>query len=132
MVLNGEIMRSIIFLNLFLILTVTGVAQEFSNVQVLPYKSKKEMMKYMKKTVSKSLGVKCKFCHNIKNYADDSNPHKLVAREMMRMVISMNTHLDSAFSSGLKAGMKHEDDHPKVECWACHKSSTEVEFKKSD
>ena len=87
-------------------------------------------MKYMKKTVSKSLGVKCTFCHNIKDYADDSNPHKLVAREMMRMVISMNTHLDSAFSIGGKAGMKHISDVTKVDCWMCHQSTTDVEFKK--
>ncbi len=125
-------MRSIIFINLFLILTVTGTAQEYSNVQVLPFESKKEMMKYMKKTVSKSLGVKCTFCHNIKDYADDSNPHKLVAREMMRMVISMNTHLDSAFSIGEKAGMKHISDAPKVNCWMCHQATTDVEFKKPD
>ena len=125
-------MRSIIFFNLFLILTVIGTAQEYSNVQVLPYESKKEMMNYMKKTVSKSLGVKCTFCHNIKDYADDGNSHKLVAREMMRMVISMNTHLDSAFSIGEKAGMKHIPDVPKVDCWMCHKSTTYVEFKKLD
>ena len=132
MVLKGGIMRSIIFFNLFLILTVIGTAQEYSNVQVLPYESKKEMMKYMKKTVSKSLGVKCTFCHNIKDYADDGNPHKLVAREMMRMVISMNTHLDSAFSIGEKTGMKHIPDVPKVDCWICHQSTTYVEFKKLD
>ena len=125
-------MKSIIFFNLFLILTVIGTAQEYSNVQVLPYESKKEMMKYMKKTVSKSLGVKCTFCHNIKDYADDGNPHKLVAREMMRMVISMNTHLDSAFSIGKKTGMKHIPDVPKVDCWICHQSTTYVEFKKLD
>ena len=81
-------------LTFFLILTSFCFAQDFENVQVLPFEKKKDLMKYMKKTVSKSLGVKCKFCHNIKDYADDSNPHKLVAREMMRMVISMNTHLD--------------------------------------
>ena len=87
-------------------------------------------MKYMKKTVSKSLGVKCKFCHNIKDYSDDGNPHKLVAREMMRMVESMNTHLDSAFTAGKKAGMTDWNNLPKVECWVCHKSTTDVEFQK--
>ena len=125
-------MKIIINFNLFFVFVVICTAQEMTNVQVLPFETKKEVMKYMKKTVSKSLGVKCKFCHNIKDYTDDSNPHKLVAREMMRMVISMNTHLDSAFSAGIKAGMKHRHEPPKVECWVCHKSTTDVEFKKPD
>ena len=124
-------MRLIIFFNIFFILTVISSAQKFTNVQVLPFETKKEIMKYMKKTVSKSLDVKCKFCHNIKDYSDDGNPHKLVAREMMRMVESMNTHLDSAFATGMKSGMKHSSP-PKVECWVCHKSTTDVEFKKPD
>jgi hypothetical protein len=132
MVLIGGFMKLFTQLTFFLILTSFCFAQDFENVQVLPFEKKKDLMKYMKKTVSKSLGVKCKFCHNIKDYTDDSNPHKLVAREMMRMVISMNTHLDSAFAAGLKAGMKHRHEPPKVECWVCHKSTTDVEFKKPD
>ena len=119
-------------LTLFVTITVISLAQEFENVQVLPFESKKEMMKYMKKTVSKSLGVKCKYCHNLKDYADDRNPHKLVAREMMRMVEAMNTHLDSAFAIGLKAEKKQMPESQKVECWMCHKSTTEVEFIKSN
>ena len=124
-------MRLKIIINLFFVFSVICTAQEITNVQVLPFDKKKDIMKYMKKTVSKSLGVNCKFCHNIKDYSDDSNPHKLVAREMMRMVESMNTHLDSAFATGMKAGMKHSNP-PKVECWVCHKSTTDVEFKKPD
>ena len=100
-------------LTLFVTITVISLAQEFENVQVLPFESKKEMMKYMKKTVSKSLGVKCKYCHNLKDYADDRNPHKLVAREMMRMVEAMNTHLDSAFAIGLKAEKKQMPESQK-------------------
>ena len=119
-------------LPIFIFILSTLLAQDFENVQVLPFDTKKEMMAYMKKTVSKSLDVKCKFCHDMKDYGDDSNPHKLVAREMMKMVISMNTHLDSAFSVGLKAEMKEENNHYKVDCWSCHKSNTEVDFKKPD
>ena len=120
----------LIIINLFFVFAVICTAQEMTNVQVLPFETKKDVMKYMKKTVNKSLGVKCKFCHNITDYSDDNNSHKLVAREMMRMVISMNTHLDSAFSIGGKAGMKHISDVTKVDCWMCHQSTTDVEFKK--
>jgi hypothetical protein len=132
MVLTGGLMKINYYLLCFFILSIWSFGQNFDNVQVLPFQSKKEMMKYMKKTVSKSLGVKCKYCHNIKDYSDDSNPHKLIAREMMRMVETMNTHLDSAFVVASKAGMKHIPDIPKVDCWMCHHSSTEVEFKKPD
>ena len=123
-------MRIKITINLLFVFAVICSAQEMTNMQVLPFETKKDVMKYMKKTVNKSLGVKCKFCHNITDYSDDNNSHKLVAREMMRMVISMNTHLDSAFSIGGKAGMKHISDVPKVDCWMCHQSTTDVEFKK--
>ena len=123
-------MRIKITINLLFVFAVICSAQEMTNMQVLPFETKKDVMKYMKKTVNKSLGVKCKFCHNITDYSDDNNSHKLVAREMMRMVISMNTHLDSAFSSGGKAGMKHISDITKVDCWMCHQSTTDVEFKK--
>jgi len=125
-------MKYLTQITIFILFMSIGHNQKFENVQVLTFEKKKDLMKYMKKTVNKSLGVNCKYCHNIKDYADDSNPHKLVAREMMRMVESMNVHLDSAFVVGSKAGMKHIPDIPKVDCWMCHQSSTEVEFNKPD
>jgi len=42
------------------------IKSELKNVRVLPFTKKAEIMKYMKKTVTKELGVKCNFCHNIK------------------------------------------------------------------
>ncbi|MCH8010430.1 MAG: c-type cytochrome [Candidatus Marinimicrobia bacterium] len=106
------------------------IGQELKNVQVLPYKTKKEIFPFMKNIVAKSLGVKCKFCHNIKDYSIDENPHKLVAREMMSMVNSINVRMESIQEIAQNAGMKHWDEAPVIECWVCHRGITKPEFKR--
>tara|TARA_Y100001968_G_C19022988_1_gene556051 strand:+ start:142 stop:525 length:384 start_codon:yes stop_codon:yes gene_type:complete len=116
----------IITLNTFLF------ANEFKNVKVLSFETKKEMIKYMKKTVSKSLGVKCKFCHNMKDYSDDSIPNKIIAREMMRMVKSMNTHLETSIQIKAKSEGEEKIIKNKFDCWTCHQSSIGFEFKNPD
>ncbi len=85
------------------------IKSELKNVRVLPFTKKAEIMKYMKKTVTKELGVKCNFCHNIKNFSSDENAHKLVAREMMSMVMNIN-----------KNTMRPLELH-EVSCWVCHR-----------
>ena len=82
---------------------------ELKNVQVLPFTEKADIMKYMKKTIVPELGVKCKYCHNLKDFSSDKNEHKVEAREMMRMVMHINTNIMQPM--GL-----HE-----VSCWVCHR-----------
>lgn len=82
---------------------------ELKNVQVLSYTKKTEIMKYMKKTVAKELGVKCIFCHNIRDYSSDEKEKKVAAREMMRMVMHIN-----------KNTMQPMELH-EVSCWVCHR-----------
>lgn len=91
---------------------------ELENVQVLPYTKKADIMKYMKKTVSKELGVKCNFCHNIREYSSDEIEHKLVAREMMRMVLNIN---ENTFKP-----MKRDE----ISCWVCHRGQKHPELLK--
>lgn len=107
-------------------------AQEVENVQVLPFKEKKEISQFMKKTVAKSLGVKCKFCHNLKDYSSDENPHKVLAREMMRMMMDINEQLVSIQKVAQEVGMKHWDQSPKIDCWACHRGDTKAEVSVPD
>lgn len=90
---------------------------ELKNVQVLSYTKKAEIMKFMKKSVAKDLGVKCNYCHNIKNYASDEKEHKLAAREMMRMVKHINK--TTMHPLGL-----HE-----VSCWVCHQGKKHPDHK---
>lgn len=103
-------------------------AQEAENVHVLPFKTKKEISQFMKESVAKSLGVKCKFCHNVKDHPSDENPHKVVAREMMRMVVGINEQMISIQKVGVEAGMKHWNEAAEIECWICHRGSAEPEF----
>lgn len=103
-------------------------AQELKNVQVLPFKSKKKITSFMKNQVAKSLGVKCKFCHNLKDYPSDENPQKVVGREMMRMVSSINEQMVTIQKVAKDAGMERWEKAPMIECWACHRGSTKPEY----
>lgn len=107
-------------------------AQKVENVQVLPFKEKKEIAKFMKEKVAKSLGVKCNHCHNLKDYSSDKNPHKVVAREMMRMMISINGQLTSIHKVAVEAGMTHWEEPPKIDCWVCHRGSVQPEYTAPD
>ena len=90
---------------------------ELKNVQVLSYTKKADIIKYMKNTVTKELGVKCKFCHNIRDYASDENEKKVAAREMMRMVMHIN-----------KNTMQPMGIH-EVSCWVCHRGQEHPDHK---
>ncbi len=95
-----------------------GEKSELKNVKILPYKTKADIMKYMKLSVAKGLGVKCTFCHNINDYSNDENEHKLIAREMMQMVTNINKNT-------MKPLKKHE-----ISCWICHREQKNPESKK--
>ncbi|MEE9167946.1 MAG: c-type cytochrome [Candidatus Neomarinimicrobiota bacterium] len=123
-------MKKLLLLLAGFLLTLQGAltAQELQNVQVLPFEAKKDIVEFMKNTVAKSLGVKCTFCHNLKDYPSDENPHKVVAREMIRMTLGINERLVGIQKVAKKAGMKHWEEAPKIECWVCHRGGKEIEY----
>jgi Photosynthetic reaction centre cytochrome C subunit len=68
------------------------------NLKVLPKDISDEKLDSIMKTFTVALGVDCKFCHEPDkgftinpDYAADVNPMKENAREMMRMVIDINS-----------------------------------------
>lgn len=65
---------------------------EYSNLQVLPETITKTELLDTMKLVTKSLDVKCNFCHrtDVRDYASDEIEKKVIAREMMRMVEMIN------------------------------------------
>jgi len=63
--------------------------EEPQNVQVLTELTYKEITQYMK-TVSKSVGKKCTFCHVEDEFHLDQKEHKVQARDMMKMLKEMN------------------------------------------
>ena len=107
-----------------LILAVVGlpaVAQipdEFTNLEVLPSDITKDELKRHMKLVSRSLGVKCDYCHrtDIRDYATDEIPEKVVARRMMRMLERINRdHFVW-------------EDAPEATCFMCHHGEPEPQL----
>jgi hypothetical protein len=88
---------------------------KFTNLQILPKDiSKKDLMAAMK-AQSKALGVKCAFCHDVKNkdYATDDNEHKRAARGMMKLVQKLNAEIFTW------------PEAPKATCFMCHHGQKE-------
>ena len=90
---------------------------QLENLQVLDFESERELKKYMK-NISKDLGVKCKFCHDINDKSIDT-PHKIVAREMMKMQMDLNKRFFKQIGDSL---LQHENTL-QISCWTCHRGT---------
>lgn len=78
----------------------------FHNLQIVkdvPAKQLPMIMAYF----SRSLGVRCMFCHNLDDFPSDEKPPKRMARKMLRMVQDVRQHF---YNGG---------DIP-VGCYTCH------------
>lgn len=76
------------------------------NIKLLPRTWSTARIKQVMKGFNGALGVKCTHCHDVKNYADDGNKHKVIARKM----ISMTQAMDKQFFKG----------KGKLRCATCH------------
>ncbi len=95
---------------------------QIKNLQVLDFESERNLKKYMK-TIGKDLGVKCSFCHDINDKSVDT-PHKLIAREMMKMQMDLNKHVFAQIGDSL---LKRENTL-QISCWTCHRGSKEPQL----
>ena len=114
-------MNSLRFCISLIIIFSIGAGQ-LKNLQVLDFESERELKKYMK-TIGKSLGVKCKFCHDINDKSIDTD-HKLVAREMMKMQMDLNKRFFAQISDSLL----HRKTTLQISCWTCHRGSKEPQL----
>lgn len=89
---------------------------EFKNVQVLKHVKSKAEMRQIMKAQSAALGVKCTHCHVQGKFELDDKKEKLVAREMLKMVASLNA-----------TTFKDFEPKPSITCWTCHRGSVDVE-----
>lgn len=55
-------MKRLLIMMLGVTISQTVEAQEAKNLKILPFKTKKETMDFMKKNIAPSLGVKCAYC----------------------------------------------------------------------
>ena len=108
--------KKVWLLFLLIVFSATMIAGDKTpkNLKVLDFTSTKDVKKYMK-MISKDLGVKCKYCHDMNDKSIDTE-HKNIARFMMTMVQTQN---DSVFNY---------EGASQISCWTCHRGSTAPEL----
>ena len=114
-------MRSSFFILSFLAgVTICLPNPNFSNVTELDFTSKSEMKKYMKQ-ISKDIGVKCSFCHDLDDKSLDTE-NKKIGREMIQLTRYLNKVLNKSDDP--------KDHKTYVTCWTCHHGKVEPEHKR--
>ena len=94
----------------------------YKNLQILPKDISKESLDSVMHSYSKSLGVKCGFCHvhndeqKTWDMASDAKPEKQITRKMMLMEKGIN----EKYFSGEEGG-KNPQTILAVTCYTCHK-----------
>ena len=102
-----------------ILLVSVAFSSTFENVKVLNIESRSEMKKYMK-SISKDLGVKCSYCHDMDDKSLD-NPVKDIAREMIILTRQINSYLNDINKN------EEEKSVVSVTCWTCHKGNPHAE-----
>jgi hypothetical protein len=94
-----------------------GAEQPLVNVQILKNMTRPQIVAQMQ-MINVQLGVACTFCHVQKDgrndFPADDKQHKLIAREMMKMVQTINEQ------NGMSVVSR------RVECWTCHRGSPAI------
>jgi tetratricopeptide (TPR) repeat protein len=95
--------------------------EKTENIQVLPKEWPGKRLQPVMTGFTRALGVRCSYCHvgeegeplSTYDFASDENPNKDRAREMLRMLGSINEHLDYIEISG--------DQPVNMWCHTCHR-----------
>jgi hypothetical protein len=90
------------------------------NRKVLPANITHRELGQTMRSFALSLGVRCAYCHvgpengplSAFDFASDANPHKNVARGMIRMAMGINEELP-----------KIADKDSKISCYSCHRGA---------
>ena len=96
-----------------------------SNAKVLPADIGADRLRSTMVGFSRSLGVRCTFCHvgtegqplSTFDFASDARPHKELARGMIRMTQRLNRELLPGIVGESESG------RPRVTCFTCHRGS---------
>lgn len=86
----------------------------FKNIQVLKGIPAGRLLRIMELGYSRSLGVNCTHCHVVDQWDKDDKPTKPIAREMSKMVQTINNDL-------LKPIKNLKGPNPIVNCTTCHR-----------
>jgi hypothetical protein len=98
-----------------------------SNARALPANIGADQLRSTMVGFSRSLGVRCTFCHvgvegqplSTFDFPSDARPNKTLARGMIRMVARLNERELPAILGAAQA--------PRVTCYTCHRGSTTPE-----
>ncbi len=86
----------------------------FQNVQMMKPMPAGRFLDFMNNVFSRSLGVTCAHCHLPGEWQKDDKPQKQVARDMAKMVGTIN--------NDLLASIKNlKDPKPRIGCFTCHR-----------
>jgi hypothetical protein len=86
----------------------------YKNIQILKGKPAGAVLSIMEIGYNTSLGVKCDYCHDPKDWSSDSKKQKGIARQMSGMVHDINEKYLKSIE-GLKS------DKAVVNCTTCHR-----------
>jgi len=90
------------------------------NLQVLPADIPQARLIAIMRDWGQALGVQCSYCHVPGNFASDANPHKNIARGMVRMTNRINNELLPPV-----VGVAEQ---PRVTCATCHRGSPDTQL----
>ena len=85
----------------------------FKDIQIFKGRPAQQLLAVMDLGFSRSLGVECAHCHDVKDWPADTKKQKAVAREMSLMTRELNAKLQAI--DGI------ESEQPVVNCTTCHR-----------
>jgi len=91
--------------------------QVFKNIQMFKGMPAARLLRVMELGYARSLGVNCTHCHVVDQWDKDEKPPKPIAREMAKMVQTINNDL-------LKNIKNLKGPNPIVNCTTCHRGQT--------
>ena len=89
------------------------------NLKVLKFDNNKDITKYMK-SISKDLGQKCIYCHDMKDKSKDTSM-KETARKFMTLVDHINSNI-------LKEAKDSKKETKQISCWTYHRGNIEPQL----
>lgn len=115
--------KTLIILSLTMTVILCGAfipqEQEFKNLKVLPKNITHDELEKVMDGFKLALGVKCNFCHAPKkdeprkmDFPSDDNPHKDIARKMIRMTAKINKKYFKR--------VDHDGAIINISCVSCH------------
>lgn len=122
---NRLLVIAVICIAVFICQSHTSIAlhddEKPTNLKILPKDISGDDLHQVMREYSKSLGVKCGFCHERKkegehpDFASDAKQEKIVSREMMLMVNAINEKYLATMGDG---------HFEKITCVTCHNGHT--------